>query len=114
MLGAAALLMALAALDVALLNDGTLETLSLAGAGSIESRRYFHGQRAQGNPLDSGHPPGTRNSEQSSQGLPCFVGMYLNTDADANTNAKGIAASLEDACRVGMVQRKPFRSDNCP
>jgi len=40
--------------------------------------------------------------------------MHCSTEADANTNADAIAASLEDACGTGMLMRKPYRIDHEP
>jgi len=44
----------------------------------------------------------------------CLADMHCSTEADANTNADAIAASLEDACGTGMLMRKPYRIDHEP
>jgi len=68
------LLNAFSTLDVALLNEGTQDTFNRAGAGSIIDLTFVSYALARrshwrGNPMHSGHTPGTWNPEQSSQGL---------------------------------------------
>jgi len=58
---------------------------------------------------------GYRQETPNAEGMNrCLADVHLFTEADASTNADGIAASLEDACRAGMLQRKPFRRDHEP
>jgi len=56
-----------------------------------------------------GYRQETLNGEEISR---CLADMHFFTEADANTNADGIAASLEDACKEGMLLCKPFRRDH--
>jgi len=63
------------------------------------------------NRVVKGYRQETLNAEEMSR---CLADMRFFTEADANTNADGIAASLEDTCRAEMLQRKPFRRDHDP
>nr|XP_044249378.1 uncharacterized protein LOC123002814 [Drosophila takahashii] len=121
------LLRAFATLDVVLLNEGTQETFNRAGAGSIIDLTFVSsplarrshwrigdfctasdheailctvGIRPGPGPLNraaKGYRQETLNAEQMSR---CLADMHFVTEADVNTNADGIAASLEDACRA--------------
>jgi len=121
------LILAFATLDVALLNEGTQETFNRAGSASIkdltfvrslENRRLLHGQRPQGNSIHSGHTLGTISLNRVVKGYHqetlnaeemgrCLADLHFVTEADVSTNADGIADSLENACRAGMLCGTP-------
>jgi len=135
------LLNAFATLGVTLLNEGTQETFNRAGAGSIIDlifvssalvRRshwrigdFFTASDHEAILCTVGTRPGpgtrnravkgyrqeTLNAEAMSR---CLADMHCSTEADANTNADAIAACLEDACRTGMLMRKPYSRDHEP
>ncbi|XP_070851452.1 uncharacterized protein [Drosophila suzukii] len=126
---------------VTLLNEGTQETFNRAGAGSIIDLTFVNSALAQRshwrigdfftasdheailctvgtrpgpetrNRAVKGYRQETLNAEAMSR---CLADMHCSTEADANTNADAIAASLEDACRTGMLMRKPYSRDHEP
>jgi len=125
----------------ATLKEGTQETFNRAGAGSIIDLTFVSSALARrshwrigdfctasdheailctvsirpGPGILNRAVKGYRQETPNAEGMNrCLADVHLFTEADASTNADGIAASLEDACRAGMLQRKPFRRDHEP